>query len=657
MTYPSLLQRLKERKLVQWAIAYPAGAWVIYEVTATVGSSWGLPDSFFQGLFVVFAIGFFITLILAWYHGEKGRQRVSGPELLMVASLLVVTGVALSMTGREPGAVQSEDQPASGEIESVVETLTGLPGIAVLPFENRSGVSDDQFFTDGIQDDLLTRLQRISPSGLRVISRTSAEVYRDSELTILEIGRELGVGYVLEGGVQRAGGTVRINVQLIEAATDVHLWAETFDRPLTTENLFDIQSEIVGSIAGELNIALRQGERRRAARRTTTDLEAYNLYLRAFEHGTWSSRGIPLLEEAIERDPEFVGAYARLAMIHADRYRRFGERSEEIAAAARTAAERALELAPESEDAQIAMGLYLYRVVKDYDAALGYLIRASGALLGDTDYHRYSGWVQRRAGRWRQALASFEAAASLSPRQGAVWNDLQGTYVQMRRYADAEAASQEYVRFGPTRPALQTLARVAWFRDGTTDGHHRYLGQNPSWEVAMLEGRYEDAMAFLPGLPDVSSDQYSREPRALLEAETLEALGQRETAREKYWEAVDTLESLIEAFPNDHRYHAALALAFAGLGMREEAIREGLRAVEIIPRERDALDGPHQLFYLAAVYARLGEVDEALEVLEDLLSAPSQYPPIVLEDHYRLRPIQDDPRFEALMDREREVVF
>jgi serine/threonine-protein kinase len=173
----------------------------------------------------------------------------------------------------------------------------------------------------------------------------------------------------------------------------------------------------------------------------------------------------------------------------------------------------------------------------------------------------------------------------------------------------------------------------------------------------MTEGRHEDAAAILPNLLEVSIGQNSWVPKALREAETLEALRQREAAREKYQDAATILQPLVEETPDDERYHASLARAYAGLGRRDEAVREGRRAVEIMPRERDAVSGPHFLFDLAAVHARLGEVDEALEALEDLLSAPSRLAPNMLENHFRLRAIQEDPRFKALMDRERDRVF
>ncbi len=422
MPDPSLFQRLRERKLVQWALAYLAGAWVLVEASNLVVERFHWSEVIGQAVIILAVMGFFVALVLAWYHGEKGRQRVSGPELLMIALLLVIAGTGLSfMSGRgaprPPGG-----QPESTDVEDVAAALNRLPGIAVLPFENRSDLSSDQYFADGVQDALLTRLQRVA--GLRVISRTSSDAYRDTNKTSPEIGQELGVGYVLEGGVLRAGEQVRINVQLIDAETDDHIWADEYDRTLSTENLFDIQSEIVRTVADRLNIQLREEERLRAARRSTTDQEAYELYMRGAERGGDYDEAIPLFQQAIERAPGFVGAHVALARSHALLYQYRGQRSEERAAAARMAAERAVELAPESEDAQLAMGIYLYRVEKDYEAALDWLSRASGTLLGDYEYHAYRAYAERRMGRWREAVASHQAAVSLSPRLASAWQEM-----------------------------------------------------------------------------------------------------------------------------------------------------------------------------------------------------------------------------------------
>lgn len=584
----------------------------------------------------------------------------AGPVAFAAAALVGFVLFAGTVTliprgGRESGT-------GIEERESVGEALAQNPAIAILPFNHRSELQSDQYFTDGIQDELLNRLSRVR--GLTVISRTSSDTYRDTDKSSPEIGRELGVGYLLKGSVQRAGGNVRIIVQLIDAEADSHIWGDEYDRELSPEILFDIQSEIVEMIAGELDIKLREEERLIAAQRWTTDLEAFELYLRGRELPTARAyeEKVRLLEEAIDRDPGFVVAHSELAMAHADQYQSRGERSEEMAAAAWAAADSAVKLAPESEDAQLAKGMYYYRVEGDYKAALDWINKASLRLLGDYDYHRYRGWIRRRAGQWRQAVASMEVAVRLSPRAWDGWNQLGGTYRYMRRYAESEAAFQEWQRLSPNSSiVIRELAQVAWFRDGTTDGFRPFLPRDPYgnlvWFVPMQEGRHEDALAIIPNLPDMSGGQHTRSPKSLREGATLEALGEHEAAREKYWDAVSTLDSLVQAVPDDHRYHSALARAYAGLGMREEAVQHGERAVDIMPRSRDAMMGSHPLFELAAVHARFGEVDEAVDVLEELLSAPSHFSPNMLEVHYRLRPIHDDPRFKALMDRERDKVF
>jgi tetratricopeptide (TPR) repeat protein len=231
----------------------------------------------------------------------------------------------------------------------------------------------------------------------------------------------------------------------------------------------------------------------------------------------------------------------------------------------------------------------------------------------------------------------------------------------MRRYSEAEKAFEEAARLAPDDEDLSRMALLRWLRDGTTDGWGPFLERNPTslpgWEVAMTEGRYQDAAAVLDGLPDVIPNPNYLYPKPLLSAETMDALGQHEAARQSFQDAAGILETMIREEPDDERRHASLAWAYAGLMMGEEAVGEAQTAVAILPRERDAFQGPNRLFDLASVYARLGEVDKALAVLEDLLSAPAQFSPQMLEHHFRLRPIQDDPRFKALMDREKDRVF
>jgi serine/threonine-protein kinase len=490
------------------------------------------------------------------------------------------------------------------------------------------------------------------------VSRTSVEAYRDTDRPIREIGRELRADYLLEGGVQRAGDRVRITVQLIDAREDVHLWADTYDRVLAPESLFDVQSDVVRNVARELDVTLREEDLQRAARRTTRDPEAYDLFTRGRE--AWERGAIreatELFDRAIEHDPDFVVAHAAAAEAHAWVYSQSG-RTPERAEAARRAAQRAVELDPESEDAQLAMGWYLYRVEKDYPEALGWLARASGNLRGDDRYHAGRGYMGRRAGRWRAAVASLETAATLSPGSPIYPRELAATLLRMRRYSEAEDWLRECLARPGLGLCLNNLGHLDWMRDGTPDAWHDLQGAYSQWELHMVLGDYRGALAALEGLGETHISQWQWYPKELLQALAHEGLGQVRRAEEGYAFAASILERQVEGNSSDERYHQALGLAYAGLRRRDDAVREAATAAELLPVERDALGGPEYLFVLAAVHARVGETEEALAILERVLTIPSRFSAAKLRTHYLLTPLHDDPAFLALLEREPGRVF
>jgi TolB-like protein/Tfp pilus assembly protein PilF len=652
----SFFDRLKERKLFQWALAYVAGAWVVFEVGDVVGGRWQVPDVLFQALSILLAIGFVVTLILAWYHGEKGRQRVSGPELLMIGLLLAIAGGVVSMLGPADRSASPEQDPSSGAMESESAILGRLPGLAVLPLANRSGLREDQYFADGIHDDLLTLLQRLP--GLRVVSRTSTETYRDTDKNVTTIGRELRVDYVLEGGVQRGSDRVRINLQLIDAHEDVHLWADSYERALTPESLLEVQSDVVRNVTRELDVVLREEDLARTARRMTRDPEAYDLFIRGRDawNGGEGREAAELQERAVVEDPGFLAAFAAAAQAHAALYQ--AERTPERAEAARRAAERAVELDPGAEDAQLAMGFYLYRVEEDYPTALDWLGRASGTLRGDAGYRAGTALVERRVGRWRAAVGSFEAAAALSPGNWVYSRELAGTLLRMRRYAEAETWLQECVSTAPDPDACQyLLGWLSWMREGSPSEWRVVEDAYFTWQLDMSRGDFRSAQIILEDVesPHVSLGAWY--PGELLAAWVCEALGDAARARESYAAAASVLESQIAVGPADERHHQALGLAYAGLGRRVDALREAREAVDQRPVERDALFGPGHLFALAAVHARVGNTEEALAALERLLTIPSTFSAIQLRSHFLLAPLHADTDFRALLNREPGRVF
>jgi TolB-like protein/predicted Zn-dependent protease len=664
MPEPSLLERLKERKLFQWAVAYLAGAWAFLEATGFVADRFYWPDIILQALTIVAIFGFFAALVLAWYHGEKGRQRVSGPELLILAMLFVLGGIGISFLTQPVGDdIQTVD--AEPTVLSIAAALDSLPGIAVLPFANRSERAEDRHFTDGIHDELLTALQRIG--GLKVISNTSVQAYRDPDRAIPTIGQELGVAYILEGGVQRAGDRVRINVQLIDALNEGHIWAETYDRELDPRALLDVQSEIVRTVSGELGATLNEEEFQRLAQGSTTSLEAYELLSRArqvvsdFQRASYVE-AMTLLEQAVRIDPSYTLGWSALATARAMLYQVWGERSPDMAVAALEAAERVQELDPGSVEAELTMALYLYRIEKAYDAALERLDRVAGSLRGDFAYHNLRALAGRRMGRWEDAIRSHEAAIALDPRTVARRRNLATTLLYLRRFEAVERVAREVFALSDDRETDWTLFHAQWASGGGTGRWSEYVDRYDepfnSWHLAMVRDDPKGALEALDGASDTWSTQRWWLPRPLLEGWAHEALGAEEAASERFWAAVTVLERQVAEAPEDERLRAALGLAYASLDQGDDALREARRAVEIMPRERDAMaPSSTQLFFLAAVHARLGHVDEALEVLDDLLSEPSRYTSYRIETEFWMAPIRDDPGFKALMDEHRDRVF
>ncbi len=291
----AIFERIQGRRLFQWAIAYVAGGWLLLELLGFVADNFGWPGSIVRGATVLLGVGFFVTLVLAWYHGEKGHQRVGGVELLMLAALLLIAGVAVRQV-TESGAAADDSS------ETVLAPPLGAASvegasIAVLPFENQSAEPENEYFSDGITDDIITQLAKIG--GLKVISKTSVMKYRDrGNKSLKEIGEELSVAAILEGGVRRVGDRVRINAQLIDARTDRHMWAETYDQELTAANIFAIQSDVALEIARALRATLAPEVSERIERAPTTSLEAYDLYARG--RYLWGQQTRESLEESVD---------------------------------------------------------------------------------------------------------------------------------------------------------------------------------------------------------------------------------------------------------------------------------------------------------------------------------------------------------------------
>jgi len=450
---PSLLQRLKERKIVQWAVVYLAGAWLFLEALGFVADNFGWPSYITRSAIVLVAVGFFAALVLAWYHGEKGRQRASGVELLILAGILVIAGALVAMLGH---GVQ---QRSAGEHEARQGTLEEM-SIAVLPLVNRSGLQEDEYFTDGIHDEILTRLTKIS--ALSVRGRTSVMQYRDSPKNLREIGQELNARYLLEGGVQRAGGTVRINLQLVDATRDEHLWAETYDQQLTVDNLLEVQSEVALRVAEALNAALTAGEAERIGARPTENLEAYDNYLRG--RYFWRRRSLAAFDSAIEYynravllDPGYARAYAGLAETYALLPEYGGPPISEILPIAKAATERALTLGPDQAEAYAASAYIKSMFEWDREGAERDYLKAIELNPDYATAHQWYAELLQITRRRDEALVQARRAVELDPQSVMPNTVLAVALVCAGRPAEAVPAAQRALEIVPD----QTLA-IKW---------------------------------------------------------------------------------------------------------------------------------------------------------------------------------------------------
>lgn len=578
-------------------------------------------------------------------------------RLVVIAALVVIAlgvGVLFFRGRREQFA------PSSAIVRA---TPAALPekSIAVLPFENLSNDKENSYFGAGVQDEILSNLAKIAD--LKVISRTSAGLYKSGNpRNLREIGQQLGVAYLLEGNVQRAGNRVRVNAQLIDARTDAHLWAQTYDRDIA--DVFAIQSEIARTIAEQLQARLAPEEKARLEAKPTDNPEAYLLYLKAREQARVAASkqdaidADELYARAIALDPTFALAYARAAMLNSLMYQ-LG-REPERKAKARALAEEALRLTPDLGEAHLSLGLCWYRIEKDYAAALKEFSIAGAISPNDPEIPEYSAVVLRRQGRWREAVAGFERAQELDPRHAhPIAAEI---YNELRDWTAAAAVYRHMLKIEPD--AADGWVGLAWleiFQNFNPSAARGILDKLPAqikrpelvmeakWDFAMLARDFAAAEKLAPEFP--AQEFPVREPKIFYEALASFAGGDTESARSR----LETLRPMHEAGVRDHpdspRFHAALGMLYAYLGEKENAIRASERAIELCPLNKDAVEGPGYLSNLARIYARTGEADQAIPLIERLLSTPAADGITLAELRLRWEwdPLRSDARFKKML--------
>src|SRR5437870_7653266 len=434
-------QRLKLRKLVQWAIAYVAAAFALLQGIDIIAQQFGWPEGVRRGITLGLVVGFFVTLVLAWYHGERGAQRIAGTELLIISLVLALGGGFLWRFA----AVRSADSKTA-TVPSESRPIVSSKSIAVLPFENLSEEKQNEYFANGVQDEILTDLSKIAD--LKVISRTSVMQYKTGlARNLRKIGEELGVAHVVEGSVQRAANKIRVNAQLIDARNDAHLWAQTYDRDLA--DVFAIQSEIAKAIADQLQAKLSPSEKNAIEQPPTADVTAFDLYSRAKNLILSTSfsaisrqkllQAVELLNQAIARDPSFFLAQCQLAYSHDQLYFIYGEHTAERRGLAEAAVQAAFRLRPDAGEAHLARAENLYRGFLDYDGAVAELEVARRTLPNDAHVFELTGYILRRQGKQEEALRNLERALELDPRNFYILQQIALSYLNLRRYSDEAA--------------------------------------------------------------------------------------------------------------------------------------------------------------------------------------------------------------------------
>jgi len=450
------LERLKQRKLMQWALAYAAAAFALLQGVDIVAQRFGWPESIERGLIVALAVGLLVTIVLAWYHGDRGAQRVSGTELLILALLLALGGGLLWRIAAAPPNVAAADTAKPPALPS-----TPIPdkSIAVLPLANESGERDQQYFSDGLSEDLITALSQFA--GLKVISRNSSFQFRDTKLPSASLGQALGVAHLLEGSVRRAGDVVRISAMLVNAADGSTLWSQHYDRPY--KDLFALQDDITRSVADALKAKLLDGGGAvvQSERPPSGSLDAWNAWSRGRFHDamintTDARTAIDFYEQAIALDPRYARAYASLAITWTTLAGTFlsGEEQRQAYVKARTAADEALRLDSDVAAAHAARGLLLQWVDFDWTGAEAEYRRALALAPADALSSFTLARMSATLGHPVQSISMLRRALTIDPRNGSTWAWLGWTLAAVGQLEEAEQAARQAVALVPGSPFI-----------------------------------------------------------------------------------------------------------------------------------------------------------------------------------------------------------
>ncbi len=677
---------LKRRNVYKVAIAYAVVAWLLMQVASQIFPFFEIPSWAVRLVVLLLVIGFPVALILAWAfeltpEGIKRAEdvdvgksitRKSSRKLdfFIIAVLLLVIGILVF-------------QRLHPTISPAVSSSLGK-SIAVLPFENLSEEKANAYFADGIQDEILTKLAGIGD--LKVISRSSTAKYKSKPEDLKTVANELGVATVLEGSVQRAGDRVRVNVQLVDARIDTHLWAKSYDRDL--KDVFAVESEVAQEIADALQAKLSPSQSDTLATAPTRDTEAYDLFLKGEyeEHQAESAlnpelfdRAAVFYRQALARDRNFALAYARLAYSELTRHWFISNLTSAELAEVKSNIDRALTIAPASPDAHLALGVFYYWGYRDYDAGLRELDRALELQPSSSNGHNYRAAIYRRRDEWQRSLAEFERAAELDPRDSTIPAEIGNIYNILRRWSDAEHELTPALALDP-HDALTAVYLAHTYINSTGDVRRARrafegvpaeskLNVAPGWgAIAVMvdervyldifEKHFADALKAWDTPSSNTPEARLRQLEARVGIQVL--AGQGAAAKSDCEQTRALLEARLAERPEDRISLTALAWVYVCLGRNTDALRVARQAADLLPIEKDAVAGPFFLAGLAQIEAHTGHPEDAVKILRRLLTIPAG--DVVSIARLKIDPVWDpirnDPGFQKLLSEpEPETVY
>jgi len=666
---------LKRRNVLQVATVYAMTSWLVIQIAVSVFPYLHFPEWVVTAVIILALVGFPIALVIAWIYeyspsgmvrtapssadgeiaAEPKERSNKGWVVIVVLAVLLVAQYFYFNHWKEQAAPTS----------AIDELAQNIRSVAVLPFVNMSSDIEQEYFSDGLTEDIITQLAKIGE--LHVISRTTCMKFKGDSLSLKVIGEQLNVGTILEGSVQKSGNQLRITAQLINVATDAHLWAESYDRPLA--DLFTVQREIATAIAVQLKQKLSPDDVALLAEVPTQNVEAYQAYLkgRHLSHqvhfdGETALRAVDDLQKALEMDSTFALAYAELARCHARVYYLRSDLSAERQLLAKNAADRALALGADQPEVHMAIGDYYSWAFRDKEKAREHWSIASKGMPNNAEVLMASSYPLLLAGRIDDYIAAMKKATELSPKDVNAFSDLSWGYMWAHRFPEGIEAANKAILLAPDQNWPKLYKGINYFemqgackeaRDAIDLVDHDYAWY--FWAMYYIEvayGNFDAAFKLVDALPDGWDIRKTNTlPASLYRGFLCNMTGDSLEAKKHFKKAIEEIEKELPTHPEDARYHSAMGLALAGAGQKERAVKMGLKAMELTPYSKDAAYGTDPIYDMATIYTLVGDFDKAFEQIEFNLSHPGNFSIVRLQTDKLYDALRSDPRYNQLVQK------